>query len=380
MADSFEGTARVRRSPARGARTLAAAFAGVALASACSDYDGGGSYTVSSAGSGGGTGGGPTGPTGSIQVLADDAERLLGPTTAAMRDSIYDFPDFWVVNGQLSGLFGGAPAEVPFSVVSVSLRGGGIRATEITLDGDFYPEGIASSWDGSLYIGSVALNTVVRVPANSTTPEPFVPAGVAVAGVIGMKVDADRGLLWLCDSDPRDMPRTGAVVGVSLDDGSEVVRHVLAAPGADSLFCNDLEIDYSNGDVWATESIAGIIYRIDAADVMTPDSAKIWMRGGLAAPPAGGFGPNGLLLAGDTLFVTNTGNGVLFAVDTTSDDPVADARAVTLREGDRTGVSLCGPDGLLAVLGPTDGTDLVVVENGGCTAATPRVVRIWLDE
>ena len=124
----------------------------------------------------------------------------------------------------------------------------------------------------------------------------------------------------------------------------------------------------------------GIIYRIDAADAKTADSAEIWMRGGLAAPPAGGFGPNGLLLAGDTLFVTNTGNGVLFAVDTTSDDPVADARAVTLREGDRTGVSLCGPDGLLAVLGPTDGTDLVVVENGGCTAATPRVVRIWLDE
>ena len=378
MADSFEGTARSRPSLARGACTLAAAFAGVALAPACSNDDGGGSYTVSSAGSGG-TGGGPTGPTGSIQVLADDAERLLGPTTAAMRDSIYDFPDFWVVNAQLSGLFGGASAEVPFGVVSVSLGGGGIRATEITLDGDSYPEGIASSWDGSLYIGSVALNTVVRVPANSTTPEPFVPAGVAVAGVIGMKVDADRGLLWLCDSDPRDMPRTGAVVGVSLDDGSEVVRHVLAAPDADSLFCNDLVIDYI-GNVWATESIAGIIYRIDAADVMTANSAEIWMRGGLAAPPAGGFGPNGLLLAGDTLFVTNTGNGVLFAVDTTSDDPVADARAVTLREGDRTGVSLCGPDGLLAVLGPTDGTDLVVVENGGCTAATPRVVRIFLDD
>jgi hypothetical protein len=200
-----------------------------------------------------------------------------------------------------------------------------------------------------------------------------------VAGVIGMKVDDDRGLLWFCDSDPRDMPRTGAVVGVSLDDGSEVVRHVLAAPDADSLFCNDLAIDDYNGDVWATESIAGIIYRIDAADVMIPDSAEIWMRGGLAAPPAGGFGPNGLVLAGSTLFVANVGNGALFAVDTTSADPVADARALTLSEGDRTGVSLCGPDGMLGVLGPTDGTDLIVVENGSCTAATPRVVRIWLD-
>jgi DNA-binding beta-propeller fold protein YncE len=312
-------------------------------------------------------------------VLSDDAERLLGPTKAASRDSIFDLQDFWVVNGQLNGLSGGVPAKLPFSVVSVSPGGGGIRETEIILEGDFYPQGIASARDGSLYVGSVALNTVVRVPANSTIPEPFVPAGVARAGVTGMTVDDDRGLLWLCDSDPRDMPRTGAVVGVSLDDGSEVVRHVLSAPDADSLFCNDLAIDY-NDDVWVTESIAGIIYRIDAADVMTPDSAKVWMRGGLAAPPAGGFGPSGLMLAGNTLFVANAGNGALFVVDTTSDDPVADARAITLREGDRTGVSLCGPDGLLEQLGPTDGADLIVVENGGCTAATPRVVRIYLDD
>src|SRR5687767_13027405 len=100
MADSFEGTARARRSPAGGARTLAAAFAGVALASACSDDDGGGSYTFSSAGSGGGTGGEPTGFTGSIYgVLSDAAERLLGPTTAAVRDPGSFVPqDVWVVN------------------------------------------------------------------------------------------------------------------------------------------------------------------------------------------------------------------------------------------------------------------------------------------
>jgi sugar lactone lactonase YvrE len=350
------------------------------LTSACGDDGGDGSTSAAGSSTAGSGGGGPAGPTGNILVvLSDDAERLLGPTTAAVRtpDTLFA-EDIWVVNGQLSGLFGGAPAELPFSAVSVPLGGGEIGATELTLDGDFYPEGIASARDGTLYIGSVALNTVVRVPPNSTTPEPFVSAGVAAAGVIGMKVDDDRGLLWLCDSDPRDMPRTGAVVGVSLDDGREVVRHVLAAPDADSLFCNDLVIDYI-GNVWATESIAGIIYRIDAADVMTANSAEIWMRGGLAAPPAGGFGPNGLTLANGKLVVANVGNGALFAVDPTSDDPVADARAITLSEGDSTGVSLCGPDGLLVVTGRTDGDDLIVVENGGCTAATPRIVRIELD-
>ena len=85
------------------------------------------------------------------------------------------------------------------------------------------------------------------------------------------------------------------------------------------------------------------------------------------------------MLAGDTLIVANTGSGALFAVGMTSDDPVADARAIPLIEGYSTGVSLCGPDGLLGVLSPTDGTDLIVVENGGCTAATPRVVQIYLE-
>jgi sugar lactone lactonase YvrE len=99
---------------------------------------------------------------------------------------------------------------------------------------------------------------------------------------------------------------TSDVVGVSLDDAADVVRHDLTAPDAPSLFCNDLLVD-ADGNVWVTESLAGIIHRIDAADVMTENSAEIWMRGGLATPPAGGFGPNGLALAGDTLVVANVG-------------------------------------------------------------------------
>jgi hypothetical protein len=80
---------------------------------------------------------------------------------------------------------------------------------------------------------------------------------------------------------------------------------------------------------------------------MTANSAAIWMRGGLAAPPAGG------------------------------DDPVADARAIPSSEGTTAGVALSGPDGLVSVPGSDD--EIVVVENGGCTAATPRVVRVTLD-
>lgn len=56
--------------------------------------------------------------------------------------------------------------------------------------------------------------------------------------------------------------------------------------------------------------------------------------------------------------------------------PRSDARAITLSEGTAADVALCGPDGLVSVPGSDD--EIVVVENGGCTAATPRVVSVTL--
>jgi len=107
--------------------------------------------------------------------------------------------------------------------------------------------------------------------------------------------------------------------------------------------------------------------------------AVTWRRAApcTAAPPEGGFGTNGMALVGDTLVVANVGNGTIFAVDPASTNPVADARLITLSQGTTANVALCGPDGLLGVPGSAD--EVVVVENGGCTAAVPRVVRITLD-
>jgi hypothetical protein len=405
MNRSFETSSRAGSWPTLGGVALALLLAGPVLASACSDDEGDGDGSAgagggtANAGSGGSAGSGTGGsgmagnagsgmvgsagaggssaaggPTGSIEVLSADTAQLLGPTTAALRGQ-----NVWVANGQLSNLFSQTPmTQLPFSAVSIPLAGGDVAATEIELEGDdFYPEGIAAAEDGTLYIGSIGQSTIVRVPVNSTEAEEFLADGVVQTAVIGLKVDDERELLWFCDSDPTDMPRTGAVVGVSLDDGEEVVRHELAATGQDSLFCNDLIVD-PDGNLWVTESIAGLIYKIDADDVMDADSAEIWMNGGLAGPAmAGAFAANGLVLAGDTLIVANVGAGTLFAVDPTSTNPVADARAIPLFEGNTGNVTLCGPDGLIGVPGSDD--EIVVVENGGCTPSAPRVVRITLD-
>ena len=56
--------------------------------------------------------------------------------------------------------------------------------------------------DGTLYVGSVNLSTIVRVAADSFLTTTFVAAGVAERGVIGLTVDDTRGMLWFCDSNP----------------------------------------------------------------------------------------------------------------------------------------------------------------------------------
>jgi hypothetical protein len=402
------------------ALSLIAALSALALGTACEDDGiqmgnggsagsagaggsgggGGGAAGTAGGGGGGGVGGaGPSGPSGTVRVLSTGPE-LHAPTTAALRGN-----NLWVVNGQLGGLFGGPAPVLPFNLVSIPVNGGMVGTTVIELPGDFYPEGTAAATDGTIYVGSLPAGTVYRVASDSTTAMPFVPAGVAERGVVGMTVDDNRDLLWFCDSNPLAAVRGGAIVGVSIEDGSEVVRHVMPNPGSSGApdagavaadagadagdagtppapatqiftFCNDLIVD-ATGNLLATDS-SGRIFRVPAANVMTPNSASVWLEVPEIGPPMpGGFGANGLAIVGGSLIVANGG---LVAVDPTSNNPASTVRNINLTL-DGAPVTLCGPDGVEAVTGSN--TDVVVIENGGC--ANPpggdgdRVVRVTLD-
>ena len=419
MTYTFQRTS-LRSSETGGVTVLlrAAATCCMLLASACGDDASPAANSAGSGGSGGGGGSGgnggssdagpdsgtdagPSGPGGTIQVLSS-APELRAPTTAAVRGN-----NLWVVNGQLSGLFGGPAPVLPFNVVSVPLTGGPIGDTSIALPGDtFYPEGIAAAADGTLYVGSVNTRVIVQVPADSTTPSVFVPEGVAERGVIGLTVDDTRNLLWFCDSNPAAAVPGAAIVGVSLDDGSEVVRHAMPNPGgapapdagsapdagtvadagasdagsapppaaAPASFCNDLIVD-ATGNLFATDS-SGRIFRVPANAVLAPNSASVWLTGPAAAPAtAGGFGANGIDLVGGTLIIAN--GDALWAVNPNASDPASTARKLALTL-DGAPATLCGPDGLQTV--PGSSTDLVVIENGSCNATgdSDRVVRIQL--
>lgn len=416
MTHPKDQTFRSRSFPARWLPiTALAAFAAAGLFSACGDDGdetsvttggtggaggsaglGGGGGSSGTAGNGGSAGdagvepgdGGPgSGVTGTVTQLSADAA-LLFPTTAAFRGS----DDVFVVNGQLNALQG-TPA-LPFTVVSIPLAGGPINNT-INLPGNnFFPEGIAAAADGTLYVGSTQQHTIVRVPPNTTTPDatPFMAAGIAERGVIGLEVDAAHSLLWFCDSNPAG-PGGAALVGVDLANGTEAVRHSVANPGSSNAdagvdagpdagdagatagptaFCNDVVVQ-STGNVFFTDS-SGRIFRIPSASVRTPNSAQVWLEGPSVAPAMpGGFGANGLAFVGDQLVIANTDR--LIAVDPNSNNAASTVRSIALTENG-SAVALCGPDGVETV--PSSTTDLIVVENGSCAAARDRVVRVSL--
>jgi sugar lactone lactonase YvrE len=318
--------------------------------------------------------------SGSVRILSADAAVLQRPTTAAFRGN-----DVWVAIGQLSALFsdGGKP-QLPFQALSVALADGAAGTSPITLPGsDFYPEGITAASDGTLYVGSIMQGVIMKVPAGSLRAEPFVEKGVAKRGVLGMTVDADRQMLWFCDSNPKleEVKKAGELVGVRLTDAKELVRHALSREADKAPFCNDVIVS-PDGALWITDSAVGRVFHVPAKAALEPNSAVVWLSGGeVGPPPTGGSGANGLEWMDGVLIVANVGRGQLVHVNPQSDPqgaaPATEARAIELRlEGSDKPLTLCSPDGLARV--PGSKNKLVVVENGGCAEKAPRIIEVTL--
>jgi hypothetical protein len=340
------------------------------------------------------------GGTGTIQVLSDDAAALLGPTTAAIVDDTV-----WVAIGQLAELFQANPNPArPIRAVAIPLAGGPVGAEAIEFPGNppFFPEGITASGAGELFIGSVTRGLITRVAPSTVAANPFMGAGVAERGVIGMDADDDRNILWFCDSNPDPVTGTpgGALVGISLTTptnvpGDVIVRHelpdnLLVLPGgpdagvvdageADAsatqvvpAFCNDVLV-LPDGDLLVSDS-SGRIFRVESEAALVDNSAEVWLSVPEIAPPEpGGFGANGLDLIGESLIIAN---GSLVQVDPASEDPASTVRVLSLSENGAT-ASLGGPPGLATV--PGSDTEMVVVENGSCAAGVSRVIKVTLD-
>jgi sugar lactone lactonase YvrE len=238
---------------------------------------------------------------------------------------------------------------------------------------DFFPEGIAEDpATGDLFVGSIFNGIIMKFPVGAARQQFIGRAGSAGAlqrGALGLRVDRARNLLWICDA---SLAVPGAtIVGASLANASIAVRHELPAGS----LCNDIVLDAA-GNLLITESLIGQVFRVDAANALTANSAQLFLAPPEIAPPtAGAAGANGLAVIGGVLFVANTNAGALVRFDLTAADVAGSASVVTLSEGAIAGAILSGPDGLL----PISDTQLLVVENGFAGAGNTRLVRVDLD-
>lgn len=348
-------TGSIQRYGALFARAVGVAALLGAVACSSDDDDGGGTVALADSG-----------------VVARLTDGEIGiPTTVAVADGVA-----WIVESQFDryepfvGPGAGEPA--PFRLIGLQLNGN--TYSEISLPPLFYPEGIAATRGGRLFVGSVRTGAIYTIPAGSDRYEPF--SSDLRPSIIGMTVSRDNQTLWLCNTDTANA--TGLVIGLGISDRARVGTHELP-PSANGAFCNDLVMS-PDGALWITESFGGRIFRIAPENLSVNNSAEVWLEDPLLAPPmAGQFGVNGITILGNTLYVAVTDPGTLFGIDMTIDRPRgSDLREVDLFDRNGDAITLARPDGITAV--PDSSTDILIVENGlGVAEGGKQLLRARLD-
>jgi len=225
--------------------------------------------------------------------------------------------------------------------VSTSLAGcGGKQAPDVVSikAPALYPEGMDYDAKGKRFIVSSMHEGTVGQVTDDGTYKPFITDSHLVSSV-GLRVDAARNRLLVCNSDPGASVHTkkenqGKLAGLGIYNLStgKLMKYIdLAALSKDGgHFCNDIAIDAA-GNIYATDSFSPIIYKID-----TKDNASILLEDKRFT--GDGFNLNGLVYKDGYLVVAKYNEGLLFKV------PVDKPKSYTEVKIDQ---KLVGADGLL---------------------------------
>lgn len=201
---------------------------------------------------------------------------------------------------------------------------------EVPLPGDaLYPEGIAVSRSGDLYVGSVAEGHILKLDRQTRNILKFSPPNADLMAVIGVYVSNDDKVVYACSSDPKGLfaSRRSEVVAFDVQSGSVKRRAALPEGG----LCNDIaELD--DGTILVTDSFGGSIFALAPNE----DALSVWAQ----SPEfiGEGFNLNGIVTIGDTVFAVKYNSGELFRFSS-SETGVTYQRVELSRP-------LNGPDGL----------------------------------
>ncbi len=137
---------------------------------------------------------------------------------------------------------------------------------------DLLPENIAfNTADNSFYVGSTRKGKVIKIESNGNQSTFIEGNSLGLWMIIGMKVDADRNVLWVCSSGGDNLinyslkdDKEGRPAGIfkfDLTSGKLLQKFVLDQRGEVHFF-NDLVVA-RNGDVYATHMFGEhAIYKI----------------------------------------------------------------------------------------------------------------------
>jgi sugar lactone lactonase YvrE len=227
--------------------------------------------------------------------------------------------------------------------------------SEIRIPGDrAFPESITSTADGTIYIGSMALGQVYRVPPGADTAEPWIKQGTnGLISVVGVLADDRSGTLWVCSSNMTGMgvsfsgsPAETSLKAFDLKTGTPKGSYPFPEGKG---FCNDVAIG-RDGAAYVTDTIIPRILRLKqgAAQLET------WVEN----PVFGTTGANldGIAFGGDNNLYVNTFEGFkLFRVNVDADNS---AGAITEL---RTSQPLDHPDAIR----PLGGQTFLMIEGAG---------------
>jgi sugar lactone lactonase YvrE len=189
--------------------------------------------------------------------------------------------------------------------------------TSIALPSDrAFPENIASSHDGSIYIGALGSGGVYRVAPHGTEAKVWIePGAFGTHSIFGLLADDKTNTLWACSNDMTGVGVTiggsdgvSALKGFDLKTGKGKVSVALAGTPA---LCNDITIG-PDGAAYVTNTAAPQILRL------APGGTKfeVWFTDPSLQPPKGAPGLDGLAFAPDgNLYVDRYAPGDLYRIN-----------------------------------------------------------------